>query len=188
VYTAAGRQLLEREPSAAYLHEWTHVLAQEQEEGRAAAALSALIFRLDTAWLALPTQVCKEVAEMRAIHTLPHRSGGILLGLVNIRGEIHLCLSLSRLLGLEQSQERGETKRQQASPRLLVVQRARDCWSFLVDEIQGVHHFHPRVLQPVPDAVATTPVFAQGTIAWRNISVGYLDPELVFAALYREIV
>ena len=59
------------------------------------------IFRLGREWLALPTHVCQEMAEMRPIHTLPHRSGPVLLGLVNIRGSIRLCVSLRELLGLE---------------------------------------------------------------------------------------
>jgi chemotaxis-related protein WspD len=187
VYAAAGRQWLEREPSEDYLHAWTRLLAAEQAEVRAADAISVLIFRLGMAWLALPTHVCKEVAEMRAIHTLPHRSGRILLGLVNIGGEIHLCVSLSQLLGLDQATDPGEPIRQ-AYKRLVVVARDTDRWVLVVDEVHGIDHFHPRVLQhvsvPVPGA---TPMFTKGRIDWHDTGVDYLDPDLVFAALSREI-
>jgi len=189
VYAAAGRQLLEREPSEDYLRAWTRLLAEEQEEVRTADAISVLIFRLGMAWLALPTHVCKEVAEMRAIHTLPHRSGRILLGLVNIGGEIHMCVSLSQLLGLEQANDPSEPIRHKAYKRLVVVERETDRWVFLVDEVHGIHHFHPRVLQNVPVPVTrATSMFTKGIIDWQDKGVGYLDPDLLFAALSREIV
>lgn len=86
VYSASGRHLLEREPPEDYLREWTQALAEEKGEDKAADTLSVLIFRLGQEWLALPTHVCQEVAEMRPIHILPHRSGPVLLGLANIRG------------------------------------------------------------------------------------------------------
>lgn len=169
------------------LREWIAALAQEQEAVRAADALSVLIFRLGAAWLALPTQVCKEVAELRAIHTLPHRSGRTLLGLVNIRGELQMCMSLSQLLGLEQAKDPGETPSHQAYKRLVVVEQAPDCWVLLVDEVHGVHHVHPGALQNVPDTEAARP-FIQGIIDWQAQGVGYLDPEPLFAALHREIL
>jgi len=189
VYAAGGHQLLECEPPEAYLHEWTHVLAQETGEVRAADALSVLIFRLGMAWLALPTHVCKEVTEMRAIHTLPHRSGRILLGLVNIRGEIHLCISLSQLMGLEQAHDPSETMRHKAYKRLVVMERERDRWVFPVDEIHGIYDFHPRAVQHAAVPVAkTTPTFTMGILDWQDKRVGYLAPEPLFSALHREIV
>jgi chemotaxis-related protein WspD len=189
IYAAAGRQLLERKPAEAYLREWTDVLTREQEEVGSADTLSVLIFRLDTVWLALPTQVCKEVTEMRPIHTLPHRSGRILRGLVNIRGEILLCVSLGHLLGLAPAQEPDETKRQETCTRLVVMEKARDCWVFLADEIHGLHYFHPRALQPVPATADTArPAYTGGTLVWCDKSVGYLDPELLFTALHREVL
>ena len=40
-----------------------------KDEDTAADTLSVLIFRLGREWLALPTRVCQEMAEMRPIHT-----------------------------------------------------------------------------------------------------------------------
>ena len=174
---------------ADYLREWAHLLAAEQEEVRAAEALSVLVFRLGMAWLALPTHVCKEVAERRAIHTLPHRRGGILLGLVNIRGELQLCISLGQLLGLEPGHASGAALSPQSYQRLLVMERAGDRWVFLVDEIHGIHHFPPHALRHVSVPVAkATPTLTSGMIDWQDKEVHYLDAELVFTTLHREIV
>jgi len=189
VYVAGRRQLPERAAPETSLRGWTPRLAQEQEAVGTADTISVLIFRLGTAWLALPTHLCTEVAEMRTIHSLPHRSGRVLLGLVNIRGELQLCIALHRLLGLDQTNDSGETMPHEAHRRLVVVERVRHRWVFVVDEVHGIHYVHPSALDSVPVTVATdTPVFTQGIINWHEQGVGYLDPDLVFAALEREIV
>lgn len=176
--------------TADYLREWAHLLASEQEEVGAAETLSVLVFRLGMTWLALPTHVCKEVAERRALHTLPHRRSGLLLGLVNIRGAIQLCIALDRLLGLGPGDDPGAALRPQAYQRLLVIERAGERWVFLVDEIHGIHHFPPHALQHHASApvATTTPLLVSGHIDWQDREVSYLDAELLFAILHREIV
>src|SRR5438445_8021579 len=64
------------------------------------ARTSAVIFRIHSEWLALPTEAFQEVAERRRIHSLPHRRNGVVLGLVNIRGELLICVDLGRVLGI----------------------------------------------------------------------------------------
>jgi chemotaxis-related protein WspD len=169
--------------------EGTHLPDYEQEDVRAAEALlSVLVFRLGMTWLALPTHVCKEVAEKRAIHTLPHRRGSVLLGLVNIRGEIHLCISLSQILGLEHGHDSSATMHPRAYQRLVVMERAGDRWVFLVDEIKGIHHFPPSALHVSVPVAAATSTLTRGIIDWQDKGVSYLDSELLFAALNREIL
>ena len=106
VYSNAGVQLLDRPLPEQYRREWTEHFAQEKKAAEPAKG-SALLFRLHTEWLALATQAFQEAAERRLIHSLPHRRSGLVLGLVNIRGELLICVSLSRLLGLERTAARG---------------------------------------------------------------------------------
>ena len=79
------------------------------------------MFRLGAEWFALPTIAVDEVAELRGIHSLPHRRGGMLLGLVNVQGELIVCVSLARVLGLKNvvASTAGEDGPRRA--RLLVV-------------------------------------------------------------------
>ncbi|MFM9961437.1 MAG: chemotaxis protein CheW [Planctomycetaceae bacterium] len=100
VFTAAGQRLFEREPPAVYLAEWTKRLA-EPEVVAERDTISVLIFRVGEEWLAFDIGLLVEIAEPRPIHTLPQRSNEILAGLVNIRGELELCVSLGGLLGIE---------------------------------------------------------------------------------------
>lgn len=189
VYAAGGRSLLEREPPADYLREWTQALAEAKDEEQAEETLSVLIFRLGREWLALPTHVCQEVAEMRPIHTLPHRSGPVLLGLVNIRGQIRLCVSLRELLGVEPADDSSRTT-QHKNPRCLVVIAAEsDHWVLLVDEIYGIQRLHRSAVRDAPVTVAkATPRLTQGVIDWRDTGVGYLDDALLFLALRKEVL
>jgi chemotaxis-related protein WspD len=189
VYAAGGRSLLEREPPEEYLHEWTQALAEEKDEDTAAETLSVLIFRLGSAWLALPTHICQEMAEMRPIHTLPHRSGPVLLGLVNIRGVIRLCVSLSQLLGLEPTDDTTQMTNHNAQSCLVVIARESDHWVMLVDELYGIQRFPLSAVRDAPVTVAkTTPRLTKGVIDWQDKGVGYLDDELLFLALRKEVL
>src|ERR1051325_6490730 len=102
VYSSAGRQLLDRPLPAEYRREQAEHYAQAKRFSQP-SRLSVVLFRLGAEWLALPTSAFQEVAERRGLHTLPHRRRGLALGLVNVRGELLICASLARLLGLEQS-------------------------------------------------------------------------------------
>lgn len=189
VYAAGGRQLLEREPPADYLREWTQALAEAKDEAKTEETFSVLIFRLGTDWLALPTYVCQEVAELRPIHTLPHRSGPVLLGLVNIRGEIRLCVSISQLLGLEPTDGSNRARHYKAQPCLVVIARDGDHWVVRVDELHGIQRFHLSALREAPVTVAkATPRLTKGVIEWQEKGVGCLDDELLFLVLRKEVL
>src|SRR5262245_55956316 len=99
VFAAAGRRFLDAPSPPGYLEEWTERLAAPVEEA-VADLESVLTFRLADEWLALPVCVLIEVTTRRPVHRVPYR-GGLLAGLVNIRGELHLCAHLARLLGIE---------------------------------------------------------------------------------------
>jgi chemotaxis-related protein WspD len=189
VFAAGGRSLMEREPPADYLRDWTQALAEAKDEDEAQDTLSVLIFRLGIEWLALPTHVCQEVAEMRPIHTLPHRSGPVLLGLVNIRGQIRLCVSLSELLGLEPADDAGRTTKHQNQACLVVIAKDSDYWVILVEELHGIQSFHLSAVRDAPVTVAkATPRLTKGIIEWQDKGVGYLDDELLFLALRKEVL
>lgn len=100
VFTAAGQRLFEREPPPGHLSEWTKRLAEPEipvEQG----TVSVLVFRIGEEWLAADIALLVEIGELRPIHTIPHRTNEILAGLVNIRGELELCVSLGGLLGIK---------------------------------------------------------------------------------------
>src|SRR5437879_5608162 len=94
------RRFLDAPSPSGYLEEWTARLAAPVEQ-TVDEVESVLTFHLGDEWLALPVRVLIEVTTPRPVHRVPYRAG-LLAGLVNIRGELYLCVHLARLLGIEQ--------------------------------------------------------------------------------------
>ncbi len=187
VFSSAGRRLLDCAAPKDYVKDWTNLLAVEKENVSAGRE-SAVIFRLGPEWLALPVHLFKEVMPMRVIHRLPHKSNGILLGMANIRGELQLCVSLKRILGIEEGspdESGGDGDRSRISyRRLVVVEKEPDQWVIPVDEIQGVQRFERADLGKVPATIAKAAVkFTSGMLSSQGRSVGLLDDELLFYTL-----
>jgi chemotaxis-related protein WspD len=175
--------LLDREPPEDYLREWTERIAAEKTIAEPGTN-SVVIFRVGLEWLALPTRVFQEVAEQCTLHTVPHRRGGILAGLVNIRGELLLCASLGALLGVDQAAQAWSDKNRRVYARLLVAQRDGNRLAFLVDEVHSVTRYHPRELKQLPVTLANAAApFTTGLLPWRDRTVGCLDDELLFYKL-----
>jgi chemotaxis-related protein WspD len=175
--------LLNRTPPEDYLREWTARIAAEKKTAEPGTN-SVVIFRLGLEWLALPTRLFQEVAEHCTLHTVPHRRGGILAGLVNIRGELLLCASLGALLGLDQAMPAGSDKKRTVYARLLVANRAGNRLAFPVDEVHSVTRYHPRELKPLPATLANAAApFTLGLLPWGERTVGCLDDELLFYKL-----
>jgi chemotaxis-related protein WspD len=185
IFSSAAHRLLDRPLSQEYRREWTAHFAQEKKRA-APAKLSAVIFRISDEWLALPTQSFQEVAERRRIHSLPHRRHGIVLGVVNIRGELLICVTLGRLLGLDRGPAR-QTART-IYDRLLVASWEGARLVFPVDEVHGIYRFQSQELREPPATVAKSKAsFSEGILPWREKAVGYLNPGVLFSSLNRSL-
>jgi chemotaxis-related protein WspD len=185
VYAAEAADLLDRELPAGHLAEWTRHVAQEKTAAEHDSQ-SVMVFRIGAEWLALPTNVFKEIVGVRHIHSLPHRRNGMVLGLVNIRGELLVCVSLRQILRLDETVDSKKEKQRAADPRLLVMQHEGARAACPVDEIFGVQRFFPRDLMAVPATFArATTTHTKAVLSWQRKSVGLLDEQLLFHTLNR---
>jgi chemotaxis-related protein WspD len=184
VHAAAGKALLDRDLPPGHLAEWTRHVAQEKPAPELGVQ-SGLIFRIGAEWLALPTAIFKEVVGARPLHSVPHRRNGVVLGLVNIRGELEICVSLRQILRLEAD---GAADPASGEPRLMVLRHEDDSAVCPVDEVFGVERYYPRQLMPVPATAAkATATYTKAVLSWRDKSVGLLDPELLFHTINRSL-
>jgi chemotaxis-related protein WspD len=220
VHDAAAARVLDREQSAdgvigqeEVLHRHT---AQSLSEyaAREADATSWLVFRIGDEWLGLPTTIFQQVAQLRPIHSLPHRRHRAVLGVVNVRGRLLVCASLARLFGIasavgqdgrrpeQQSGQHGVDARDLA--RLLVVEPGGEegergggannpgnpgnAIVFPVDAVDGVHRFARADFQAVPATMASMSAsHAVAVTAWKGVTVGLLDAAKLFETLNRSL-
>jgi len=186
VFTQAGRNLLERDLPDAYKDEWGQVLLEKKKE-EPTGTFPVVIFRIETEWLALPARFFAEIIETVHIHTIPHRKKPVLKGVVNVHGEIQLCVSLGHLIGLEEEDQQKEKARGRHE-RMMVVSKEGEAWVFPVNEIHGIHHIHPGLFQNVPATVSKSKSsFTKRIFNWEDKHVALLDHELLFYSLKRSV-
>lgn len=181
-----ARSFFDRPPPEDYLDEWSRRLAQpeamadRQQHGM-------IVFRLNREFLALDTAILLEVAAPRPIHAIPHKSSAVLLGLVNMRGQLRLCVSLHGLLGVEpetMSGERGSAaEAANARSRMLIAQDQTSPWVFPVEEVIGIVRPSESDLREVPATFGKTSSFSKAVFGWGGHTVGYLDEARLFHAL-----
>jgi chemotaxis-related protein WspD len=179
VFAGAGRDLLERPAPEGYREEWTTLLARAKPG--APSPISVLVFRIGPEWLAVDTQLVAEVTETRPTLRVPHRPSRTLPGLVNIRGELQLCASLHGLLGLAPSGASG-------ARRLVLIERGREGWAVVVDEVHGVQRFDDAELTDAPLTVAQgLAPLTRGVFRWGERTVGWLGADALMTTLRRSL-
>lgn len=183
VHSAASLQLLSRGLPPGYKLERTEHFARPRKM-RESSNFSAVLFRLHTEWLALPTRIFQEATEPKTIHSLPHRRHRSLLGLSNVRGELVMVVSLAHFLGLQAGPPTGALRR--SYHRLLVMHCEGGRLAFPVDEVQGPHRFHLEQLTRAPSP-SRIPVLArsEGVLHWQDRAVGLVDLDALLAAFQR---
>lgn len=192
VLAEAARTFFDREAPAGYLEAWSRIL-EEPDVAVATDATSVLVFRVGREWLALPTASLVEITPLRPLHRVPHRTAGVLSGLVNIRGQLQLCVSLHGLIGLEDTPPAFRTTDETpTAARLLVVEEAADAggsrWVFAADEVAGVQRIERSALRAVPATVSQSAThLCQALFDWQDRTVGLLDETRLFDGLHELI-
>lgn len=183
VFARAARSFFDRKAPEGYLAEWSDLLGQPVEPG-STGDLALLVFRLGVEWLAMALGVVSEVTALRPIHRIPHRSNRVLTGLVSLRGQLQLCVSLHGLLEVDPPDPDADPS---TSPRLVVIRKDQETWAFTADEVLGVHRISHDRLQKVPSTLANpTGSYSKAVFAWdEGRSVDVLDESRVFEALRR---
>ncbi len=197
VFASAGQRLLDGAPPPGYLDDVRERLAARPEVVERDVH-SVLVFRMGDEWLALPVQVIVEVHPLRPVHRIPHR-GGLLAGLVNIRGELELCVRLGQLLAITSETETAQSGTNKPSgiradeenspARLLVVQMNGRRWIFPVDEVDQVRRFAASDLTEVPATLSRfSGRLSRGIFSLQERTVGYLDESRLGSMLLQRVV
>ncbi len=171
-----GRKLLDRAPGPG---ERAAIAEHYARPPRPAAKEQArvFVFRIGAEWLALPATALQEAAAPRPIHSVPHRRGGGLAGLVNLNGELLPCVRLAHALAIEAQVTEEKTR------RLLVARTPGGRLAFMADEVHGLLAHDAAALRPAP----SRPACAKALISWNGRMVGLLDVEALWPLLERSL-
>jgi len=203
VHDEAAARVLDRVEARTSI-EQTHAASSDStRDGDETGTLSCLVFRIGGEWLGLPTTCCAQVAQLRPVHSLPHRRNRAVSGVVNVRGRLLVCVSLARLFGIEETAVKTVSGHQAVDARelgrLLVIERARSPdhhgngehegpIAFPVDAVDGVHRFTRAQLQPVPATlVQRLSSHAHAVAAFKDATVGLLDADRLIDSLNRSL-
>ena len=184
VLTAVRRtsvsQLLDRDVSEDDLRQWTAQVSANKSVVEVGTK-SVVIFRLGKELLALPTGLFQEVGEPSTLRSLPHHRAGILNGVVNVRGELLLCVSLEALLVLAAP---AVVQKGSSLGRLLICNPSGGRLAFPVSDVHGVRRYCAGDLRDAPATLAKAAgIYITGVLPWEDKTVGCLDEELLFYAL-----
>lgn len=180
VYTAAARRLLDRAVAPDYRASWAR---QFSSPAPSAATLlhTCLLFRVHGEWLALPGRVVQEVAELRTVRSLPHRRSDAVLGLINLRGQLLVLVSLARLLEITPGAVPAGTLH---FPRLLVVGSPDRRIALTVDEVSGIRRYTNAERSEVPGTLHHAQAArCSAMIRFGDCAAGLLDPERLLPEL-----
>ncbi len=189
VYSSAGRSLLTRAIPEDYQESWTVLLARE-EVNKSNDSLSIVVFRLGDEWLGLPTIIVKEISEIRPVHGIPNSKSAVVKGLVNVRGELKLWVSMGTLLSVDKGENYNFTElRKSFLERLVIIEKDGDQFVFPVSEIIGTHRIWKDSIRDVP-ATAANSMYSHlaGLFELDGRHVGVLDQELLLNSLRRTLV
>jgi len=181
VYSQAATAILDRFSSQALA---TYDDAGERPEADAATSgpsRSYVVFRHGDDWLGLPTRLFQEIAELQAIHSLPHQTASRpLLGVTNVRGRLVPCFSLAALLGQPAAADTA------ATPCLLVIDHQGQPTALLVDAVLGVERIPESATQVPPATLRRDDEHLTEAVAnWRDRRIALLDTDRLYQTLSR---
>jgi len=133
-YINAGLTLLDRELPESYTNDNTKVFNIATQD-KCLDQTSHLIFRLGHEWHAIKTAILNEICEISEVHSIPHNKNSIVEGLVNIHGEMEICVSLAQLI-IKQKPANNDIK---TRSRLVLIKLDSGKYAFKACEVMGIY-------------------------------------------------
>ena len=188
VFTNAGRELLEREPPQDYVDDWTELLTR-YDQSSLKKTRTVLAFRIGDELVAIPIGLVKEIVEMGRMHQIPHKDNKVIKGLVSIRGELKLCVSIGGLLGIKKGEFNYVNQHlPYSSEHLIVTVYGENEFVFPVSEVIGLRRVDPGALQNAPSTVSnalSSSITGIYEIDGRNF--GMLDENKLYEGFIRNL-
>ncbi len=181
-YSEGGRSLLDREIPGGLIDEWTEKLTKGKKE-LADSYQSLVVFKINGELLAMPSSGFQEIISVRQVHTVPFRSDKVFRGLVNVNGELLLCINSAGFFGFNNIPEE-----KNPNPVMAVLKNDQERYVFEVDSIVGVVQIYPASITNAPSTVGKSPkAFTRGIFKLKENDVGIIDEVKLFSELDNRI-
>jgi chemotaxis-related protein WspD len=178
VYAGAAQRNLRRPVSDGYREQWAAHFRQARASNVAADS-AALVFRIGREWLALPAAIIDSVAPEASGHRLPHRSGGALLGIVNVGGKLMPQVSLAALLGIDAAGAPTAGGRH-VFPRLVVMRWEGQAFALPVADLHGIVRYAASAAGTPAATINKGLVrYLSGVLSEAGMHIGVLDAALL---------
>ncbi len=184
LFAEAGRKLLDRAPPPGYLTEWAADLARVKEH-QALGDHCIFTFRLGSEYFGLPVQDIVEIMEPLPVRKIPHRKSPVLKGLISIRGQLQLCISLHALLGIDHP---GEEQSDDAG-RICIIEHEGETWVFALDACIGIQRYVEDDIHPLPTTLDKATIKYTESILQMNDgqSMGLLNTSTIINDINKSI-
>jgi len=138
VFAEATHRFFDRERTAGDEEDIEQTFAVETPQVTTRGGVrSVVVFQIGAELLALAANCLVEVTEARPVRSVAHRTNRLFCGIVNVHGQLELCVSLEGLLDLQRP---ADPEIDATRQRMVVFEGPdRQRWVFRVDRVIGVH-------------------------------------------------
>jgi len=186
-FSYSGQKILEQPLSEDYLKDWASIYSREKEKNLVGTN-SSLVFRLGDEWYSIPNDAIVEVTEIRVIHSIPHAKSKALRGVVNIRGELKICVSIGHMLGISKGMKQKNKSKYTSYERMIVMLCEEQQFVFPVSEVLGSFRYKDDDIKAPPATVSNAKAtFTTGMLSLDNKTIACLDHTLIFNSLRRNV-
>jgi len=178
-YVDSGLSLLNISYSNDYCSNNTKIYKQKAES-KTNEKVSVIIFRSQKNWFALKTSIFTEIDNNKTVHSIPHNKNHFIKGLVNIRGELELCISLSSLI----SQTHKHTDSPTNKVKLIIIKLDSGKYAFKPEEILGVHSINNNEIKSAANIITgDRDHLVSGSFDFNEKHIGLIDEGLLNSKL-----
>ncbi len=183
IYNEAGQRLLGRDQDSEYLNDWKSNLSKPRSE-KDTNLNAALAFRVGDEWFSICSSYIQEIIHCDKHHSLPHRKNPVLRGLVNVRGNLLLNISIGYLFKVD----RGYMHTKFDNERYVVINDSSNTYAFPASDVREIIHYTQKDIMPTPSTFKQdTSCYLKGIIRHKDYDIGIIDETLLFEALLDNI-
>ncbi len=126
------------------------------------------------------------VTPLRPMHSVPHLTDSVFKGIVNMDGQLMLCVSLRWLVSDEAAE--GQSPASAGTPRMIVISRQGRQFVVIADSILGVETLPVHALRPPPATLQKSPTaLMRSVFLTEDRTVGLFDEVKLFDVLDRRV-